>query len=190
MIILVIIMAIGKAKSNGKGLKESLKSYFFLHPTAKKRVRQLKREAGLPLPSVIRYCSELEKEGIIKHEIVAGVKAYSTDRSSKKFLLEKRLFNIRLLFDSGIIEKLVSDYDSPGIIVFGSFSKGEDLEESDIDLYLETPIKKQKDLRFLEKKIGKSLHIHKYRSIHSVENKELASNIMNGVTLNGFIEAF
>ncbi|MFH0870546.1 MAG: nucleotidyltransferase domain-containing protein [archaeon] len=180
----------GKNKQNKKNLKEALKDYFFIHPTEKKRVRQLERETLLPLPSAIRYCKELEKECFIRSEKLAGMAVYSADRTSKKFLLEKKLFNVRRLFELGIVNWFISEYDSPALIVFGSFSKGEDVEGSDIDIYLETPIKQSKDLRFLEKKIGKTLHIHKYKSISSMENKELANNILNGVILNGFIEVF
>jgi len=51
-------------------IKEKIKEYFFMNPTAKLRVRQMERELKLPLPSVIRYCRELEKEGILRKESV------------------------------------------------------------------------------------------------------------------------
>ena len=71
-----------------KNIKEKIKKYFFSNPTIKLRVRQIERELKLPLPSVIRYCRELEKEKIIKKENAAGVVLFSADRSSNTFLVE------------------------------------------------------------------------------------------------------
>ena len=50
---------------------------------------------------------------------------------------------LKILFESQLIEYLKIEFNNPGIILFGSFAKGEDIEKSDIDLYLETPSKKQ-----------------------------------------------
>src|SRR3989338_8325899 len=118
-------------------IKEKIKEYFFMNPTAKLRVRQIERELGLPLPSVIRYCSELEKEGILRKESVSGISAYSADRASKKFLIEKRLLNIKMMFESGLVDYIIREHFNPIIVLFGSYSKGEDIESSDIDLYIE-----------------------------------------------------
>lgn len=38
---------------------------------------------------------------------------------------------------------MVNKYSNPVIILFGSYAKGEDIENSDIDLYIQTPSKKE-----------------------------------------------
>lgn len=161
-----------------------------MNPTAKLRVRQMERELKLPLPSVIRYCKELEKEEILKKESISGVSTYSADRNSKKFLIAKRLFNIGLIFESGLIEFIVKGCFNPVIVLFGSYSKGEDIEGSDIDLYIETPSKTTIELDEFEKKLQRKIQLFIYKNIHQVKNKELANNILNGIVLNGFVEAF
>ena len=117
-------------------IKERIRKYFFQNPTTQLRVRQIEREVKVPLPSVIRYCKELEKEGIIKKTETAGIALYSADRSSMRYLLEKRLFNIRLIFESGLLDHLIKEHSNPTIVLFGSYAKGEDIERSDIDLYI------------------------------------------------------
>ena len=47
-----------------KNIKQLIEEYFFNYPSTKIRVRQLERTLKLPLPSIIRYCKELEQEGI------------------------------------------------------------------------------------------------------------------------------
>ena len=69
-----------------KNIKEKVKEYFFINPSAKLRVREIERELKLPLPSVIRYCKELEKEEILKKVKIRNVLFYTADRSSKEFL--------------------------------------------------------------------------------------------------------
>jgi len=173
-----------------KNIKEKIKEYFFINPSIKLRVRQIERELKIPLPSVIRYVDELEKEGILKKEKTGEVTFYSADRSSKNFLLEKKLFNIKSLYNSELIDFLVKELSNPTIVVFGSFSKGEDIEGSDIDIYLETPSKEKINLEKFEKRLKRKIQNFNYSSIQKVPNHHLRNNILNGIILNGFVEVF
>ncbi len=170
-------------------IKENLRNYYFVNPTAKLRVRQIEREIKAPLPSVIRYTKELEKEKILKKTEIAKVQVYSADRTSKNYLIEKKLFNIKQLYFSGLIEYLIENLDNPAMMLFGSYSKGEDIEDSDIDIYIETT-KKNMDLEIYEKLLKRRIQLFIYKNIKEIENKNLANNIINGINLNGFIEVF
>lgn len=171
-------------------IKEKIRGYFFVNPSIKLRVRQMERELKIPLPSLIRYVNELEKEEFLKKIKIGNVVFYSADRASKNFLLEKKLFNIKSLYNSGLIGFLVIELSNPVIVVFGSYSKGEDTENSDIDLYIETPSKKEVKLEKFEKILKRKIQIFSHQSIRKINNSHLANNILNGVNLNGFIEAF
>lgn len=171
-------------------IKEEIKEYFFINPTDRLRVRNIEKKLNLPLPSVIRYVKDLEKEEILKSSFIANIKLYSANRTSRNFLLEKKFFNIRSLYNRGLIDFLIQEYDNPVIIVFGSYAKGEDTEKSDIDIYIETSEKTMKNISSFEKKLNRTIQIFKYKSIKSIENKELANNIINGFTINGFLEVF
>ena len=173
-----------------KNIKGRIKEYFFLNPTLKLRVRQIERQVKVPLPSVIRYTKELEIEKVLKSSQIANITTYSSDRTSKQFLLDKKLFNIERLFSSGLIGFLVEQLSNPALVVFGSFSRGEDIEKSDIDLYVETPSRKKINLEKFEKALQRKIQIFVYNNIHDIENKELANNIVNGILLNGFVEVF
>lgn len=171
-----------------KNIKQIIKEYFFVNPSAKLRVRQIERELKLPLPSVINYVKELEKEELLSKSKIGNVVFCTSNRSSKKFLLEKRLFNIKMLYSSGLVDFLVVELSNPSIILFGSSSKGEDIENSDIDLYLETSSKKELRFEKFEKILKRKIQIFKYSNISQIKNKPLANNIINGIGLNGFVE--
>ena len=173
-----------------KNIKDKIKEYFFVNPTVKLRVRQIERELKIPLPSAIRYAKELEKEGILKKEEIAGIVLFSADRTSKNFLLEKRLFNINSIYVSGLVEYLVNEYSNPVIVVFGSYAKGEDIEDSDIDLYIQTSSKKDMKLEKFEKILKRKIQVFVYPSINKINNLHLSNNIINGITLNNFLEVF
>ena len=171
-----------------KNIKKKIKEFFFLNPTIKLRVRQIERELNLPLPSVIRYTKELEKENILKKTKIANITLYSADRSSKEFLMEKRLFNIKQLYN--LINHIIKEYNNPTIVLFGSYSKGEDIEKSDIDLYIEIPIKKKINLSEFEKKLKRNIQIFQNKKIIDIKNTHLINNIINGITLNKSLEIF
>ena len=153
-------------------------------------MRQIERKLKLPLPSVIRYCKELEKEGFLKRLRIGNVVFYTGNRTNEMFLLEKRLFNVRRLYEVGLVDYLKEKFNNPTIVLFGSYSKGEDTEESDIDLYLETPSRKELGLSNFEDQLQRSIQIFIFRGISYIKNKHLANNIANGITLNGFLEVF
>lgn len=169
--------------------KEKLKEYFFQHPTARLRVRQIEREVGIPLPSAIRYAKELEKEGILRTTEIAGVKLYSADRGSRKFLLEKRFYNIMQLYDSGLIDHLIKESINAPIILFGSYSRGEDIEDSDVDIFIETNIE-LKNLHKFEEKLRREIQIFRNKKINDIKNEHLINNILNGITLNSYVKVF
>ncbi len=173
-----------------RGIRERLEGYFFVNPLSKLRVRHIERELKLPLPSVIRYCKELENECILKKTVISGITFYSADRASKQYLIKKKLFNIKVLFESGLVDFLISEFHNPTIIVFGSYSKGEDTESSDIDLYIESSLHKKVNFDKHEKILNRNIQIFVHRNIHNIKNKELANNILNGVILNGYVEVF
>lgn len=173
-----------------KSIKDKIKEHFFINPSAKLRVRQIERELKLPLPSVIRYCKELEGEKILQKIETGGIVLYTSDRNSASYMLEKKLFNIKSIFESGLIDYIITEYSNPPIVLFGSYFKGEDNENSDIDLYIETPKKHTFSLDKFEKILKRKIQVFNYKNINEVTNVHLANNIVNGLTLNNFLEVF
>lgn len=173
-----------------RSVKEKIKKYFFYNPTIKLRLRQIERDVKVPFPSVQRYAKEFEKDGILKSLNVSGAVLYSADRGSQTFIIEKKLFNIKLLYSCGLVDYLRAELSNPSIVVFGSYSKGEDVENSDIDLYVETPSKKNINAGEFEKILKRKIQFFRYKNIREVKNIHLANNILNGINLNGFVEVF
>jgi len=173
-----------------KNIKQTIKEYFFVNPTSKMRLREIERNLKIPLPSVIRYCKELKHEGILTTIKTGNVVFYTADRTNENFLLEKKLYNIKSLYNSGLINFLKTELSNPVVIVFGSYSRGEDIENSDIDLYIETPSKKELKLEKFEKTLKRKIQIFRHASLKEIKNNNLVNNIINGIILNNYIEVF
>jgi len=173
-----------------KDINQTIKEYFFVNPTAKLRVRAIERTLKLPLPSVIRYCKELKEEGVLTTAKTGDVVFYTANRASEKYLLEKKLHNIRRMYESGLIDYLKRELSNPAIVLFGSFAKGEDVEESDIDLYIETHSKREVELGKFEKTLKRKIQVFKQKNLDELSNPNLANNIINGIILNHYVEVF
>lgn len=169
-------------------IKTRILKFFFLNPTKKLRIREIERATKSPLPSVIRYIEELCREEFLRKEDIGKISLYSANRSNPKYLLYKRTGNIESLHTSGLIEYL-EGHNCSVIRIFGSYSRGEDIEDSDIDIYIESK-QKISGLEQFEKKLHRKIQMFQYQNINAVKNKELSNNIINGIPIIGIMEVF
>jgi predicted nucleotidyltransferase len=169
-------------------IKEQIRNYFFVNPNDKMRLREIEKKLKLPLPSIIRYCKELKQEGILTTIVIGKAVFFTADKTSSNFILEKKIYNLKSLYASKLIDYLKTELSNPSIIVFGSYARGEDNEKSDIDLYIETPSKKEINLKDFERILKRNIQIFRHKNFFEIKNKELMNNIANGILLNGFVE--
>ena len=119
-----------------KSTIEKVLTVFFENPSKEDfYLRELSRITKLSMPTIVSTTDKLAKEHLIikfKGMVMTKVIAY---RENEKFTRYKLLHNLEKIYESGIIEFLSKEYHHPkAIILFGSFSRGEDIENSDIDI--------------------------------------------------------
>ena len=154
------------------------------------QLRELSRKAGIAPPSVKRYLIELEKERLIiksKHRIY-DYPVYCANRDSEEFRFLKRLDNLLSIKESGLLEYLSKEGAPEVIILFGSAAKGEDLRDSDLDIFLQCE-KAELELDSYEKKLSRKVNIFFSAEFNKL-SKELRNNIINGVVLKGYLKVF
>ena len=74
------------------------------------------------------------------------------------------------------------------IILFGSASNGDDVEGSDIDVFIQAPEKKLNLLQY-EKKLNREINLL-FEENFSRLSKELKNNVINGIILKGYLKVF
>lgn len=161
---------------------------FLDNPTESFRLRELSRLSKISPPSVMNYLLEFEKKGLIQKYIKRKIPFYKAERDNENFKHYKRLSILYELHKSGLIDYLWDGASPEVIILFGSFSLGEDIENSDIDLFVQSS-EKRLELKKYEKILGREINIF-YEPKFSRLSKELKNNILNGTKLKGYLKVF
>ena len=167
---------------------------FFEEPQRGFHIRLLARLTKLNPNTIIKITESLAKKQILiknksKDNNLVITKA---NTGCEEYKLEKKLYNIRKIFDSGLIEFLNSELHYPWIMLFGSYARGENDKRSDIDLFVVCDKKKRLDLHIYEEKLAAEIQIfmHTKREFNLLKKNspELINNVLNGSKLSGFLD--
>ncbi len=175
-----------------KSSMEQTLSFFLDYPTKGHNLMEISTAIGIAHTSVKQNLKALVKDGFITESIEKKGKRkfplYTAERNAKKFQQQKMLYNFSALLESSLIDFLADTLAPKTIVLFGSYRRGEDIETSDIDLFVEC---KQEDLHLtlFEKKLKRKIELH-FNENFSSYPKELKNNITNGIVLHGFLEGY
>ncbi len=165
---------------------------FLENPTREFHLRELARISGVSTTAVSAETERLVDKNLIsrrKDGLYTVFKANSDDREFKD---RKKFYTFLSLQKSGLLAYLEDVYRYPAIVLFGSCSRGEDAEGSDIDLFILTAEKKQANLSAFEKKLGRKVNLlvitEKDLEAAKKKNKELVNNIINGMVISGYLK--
>lgn len=168
------------------GAESIIMDYFFMKPDLEVNIRELSRLLDINHMTVRTNLIRLVDEGYLRLKKKDLEHLFSLDRNSSKVKNKKRLWNIQRTMDSGLISYLDELYESPkSIILFGSYSFGEDSKESDIDIAIQTKIKKKPVLDKFERYLGHEVQLFNF-SLD--DDKNLLNSIFNGIVLKGRIQ--
>ena len=166
---------------------------FFEDPSPKGigfQLREISRKVSIAPPSVKKYLTELKKEELItkvKHRI-HGYPVYYANRDDDNFKFLKKLDTLIKIKESRLLEYLSENCMPDVIVLFGSSASGEDLKDSDIDLFVASKNEKLSLDKF-EKYLNRKINIF-FSDSFSRMSKELKNNIINGIILKGYLKVF
>ena len=161
---------------------------FFDFPRKDFQMRELSRRAKIAQPSVTAHLKELARENFIVKEKKGIYPTFRANRDSELFKMYKKFDITFRINKSGLLNYIYDSCIPNAIILFGSASKGEDIEESDIDLFIQAKEKKL-DLRKYELLFNRKITLF-FEENFAKLNAELKNNILNGIVLKGYIKVF
>ena len=163
--------------------KERILELLFLFPNRTFHLREIARSINISPPAIAKAIKELEGEELIlsKRKFLFEIQA---NLSNKAFRNLKRVHNLGSIYSSGLFDFLHENFPLNNIVLFGSYSKGDDAENSDIDIAIDAKEKKI-DLEKYEKKLGRRINIE-FIEINKLL-RELRDSIINGIVLLGHI---
>ncbi|MDP7116393.1 MAG: nucleotidyltransferase domain-containing protein [Candidatus Woesearchaeota archaeon] len=145
--------------------------------------RQIARLLNVSPTAIQKALPLMEKEGVIKVVKDKGInlKIILLDHHA---LVHKMLDNLSQILDSGLVEELEELYPGCAIILFGSYARGEDTIDSDIDIAVITPKQKNLELTHFEQILEREIRVQTYPSFEGL-SEEMKKSIMNGIVLGG-----
>jgi|SRR3989338_3138618 len=151
--------------------------------------RAIAKHLGVSAPAVMKAIPELEKKGFIKTAQDKESKRWviELNRENHKIMQLKRADNLRQIYESGLADFLEKEYAGATIILFGSYSRGEDIINSDIDIAIIGRKEKAINLTSHEKNLERVINLNFYNSFEKI-HKHLKENLCNGIILVGGVE--
>jgi len=155
---------------------DKIMGLFYEFPNQRFTIRKIALKTKIPRSTVHKYLSELKKQGLIARD--------NQPFTSELFKTKKIFFYIEKIIKSGLLEYLSEELNASCIILFGSFRKGDSVKDSDVDLFVESLVKKKVDLSIFEKKLGHNIQLFVEENINKLPDR-LLNNVVNGIKLKG-----
>lgn len=151
--------------------------------------RKIAKLLGVSAPAISKSLPLLEEKGLIQIRQDEESKRWSIElnRDNYKVLQLKRADNLKQIYESGLNDLLEKEFAGATIILFGSYSRGEDTIRSDIDIAIIGRKEKNVDMTKFEKLLERQININYYESFKKI-HKNLRENLFNGIVLSGGIE--
>ncbi len=170
-------------------LQQEILRLLFIKTGESLNQRGIARILDVSDPAVMKALPKLEEENLIK---------VSQDKESKRWSIElnrdnphaiwlKRSDNLKQIYESGLVKFLYDSLPGATIILFGSYSLGEDTTTSDIDLAVIGVKLKELNLTKFDKILERKIILNYYGSFKDI-HKHLLNNILNGIVLKGTVE--
>lgn len=174
-------------KLNFTILEQNIFSLLCLRAGEKLSQREIAKILNVSPTAVSNSIKKLKESDLIKIEKTRTINFILFNRDEKKAIELKRVENLKKVYLSGLFDYLESTLPGGTIILFGSFSRGEDTNASDIDIAIIERKSKRLELEKYEKILNRKINVNFYDSWKTI-HKHLKNNILNGILLSGGVE--
>jgi len=144
-------------------------------------IREVERLTKVSSRTALVTLAKLEKKGILESKTKGKIKIYSIKRlslSREFFLLTEQYKKIQFLENNPLIKEVLEKADEfmqGMVIVFGSFAKGLEKDDSDLDLFIVGKYG-EKRIKDVGKKYGIDINIKSYPA--NIFAKEINNDIL------------
>ncbi|MCF7866954.1 nucleotidyltransferase domain-containing protein [Candidatus Woesearchaeota archaeon] len=171
--------------------------YFFSFPNIETSLNDLSKELQISKTTAKKIVSLMEEDEFLIKKIYGKAWRITCNLNHSLNHSRKIAFNLLMVYNAyyaGIKDEILKIVENAhSINLFGSYRKGDDTEKSDIDIAVE--VADNKEVRIIElgviphfghrKNVLINLHVFCRNKI----DINLFSNIVNGIVLEGFLEA-
>ena len=168
--------------------------WFYAYPRTKIGLTDLSKYINSSKTATKQVAESLAQIQFLNKDVIGKAWLLSANQKHPYFIIKKIPYNLNIIYESGVLDAVYKLVPSPrAIILFGSYRWGSDVEDSDIDIAVE--IVDNHELQIVRlgeieqlgyrKNVPVNLHIFSRNKI----DLNLFANIVNGIVLDGFMEA-
>ena len=173
-------------KINFTVLEQEIFSLLCLRAGEKLSQREVAKLLNVSPTAVSNAVKKLRENKLIKIEKTKTINFVCLNRDEGRTGELKRVENLKQISISGLSDFLEEQLAGSTIVLFGSYSRGEDTWKSDVDIAVIGRKDKLISLELFEKSLNRQVNIHFYESWKSI-HKHLKNNILNGIILHGSV---
>lgn len=155
---------------------------FFQEPTAIHFIKEISKKVNIAPTSIRQNIKQLLNEGLILPKKSKPFNGYVANRDKDDFIFYKKIYNFSSLKE--LKDFIYNNFYPKLAVVFGSYSLGEDIETSDIDILIISKSKKKIDLSKFEKELKREINIIVLNDIKKLD-KFIIKKVYNGFVLCG-----
>lgn len=170
-------------------LQQEILRYLFVNAGKSFNARELAKPLNRTQVGVTKALPILEKVGAvnINKDRNSGRWSIEFNRDNSGAIDLKRVENLKMIYESNLIRFLEDKFPGTTIILFGSYSRGYDFVESDIDIAVIGSKEKEINLKKFEKMLEREIILNFYDSFKKI-HKNLKDNLLNGILLSGSVD--
>ena len=169
--------------------EQNLLRLFFNHPTKHWHFKELKQKAKISDAKLAKWINKFIRQDLIKKvKETKKMPYYTANYDSPNYQNTKRIFAMEELHKSGLLNHLLS-LKAQVIIIFGSLSRWDWYDESDVDLFIFGNAEGFKPVKY-ETKLHREIQIFHARNKKDLKKfgPELLNNIIQGEFIKGDIK--
>lgn len=169
-------------------LQNEILRFLFIKSGESFNQRAIARALGVSPTAISKALEELEKDNLVSVEKKnTNHLSIELNRRNQDTFWMKRAENLRLLHECRLVEYLTEQFPGGTVILFGSYAFGEDTAGSDIDIAVVGCKEKKLDLSKFDRLLERTIVVQYYDELARID-KNLGSNILNGITLHGTVD--
>ncbi len=176
-------------KQNWTRLQNRIFRFLSMNTGKSVNQRNIAKSLNVSPTAVSKALKQLSEENLVNimKQGEMNLMLIELNRDNQKVVEYKRVENLKMIYESGLVDFLEKNFPGTTIILFGSYSTGEDALNSDIDIAIIGTKGKEINTKKFDKIFEKEIRINFYNSFGKI-NKNLKENIFNGIVLSGGIE--
>ena len=159
-------------------LEQEIFSLLCVRAGEKLSQRDIAKILNVSPTAVANSVRKLKDSNLIKIEKTKTINFISFNSEEQKALDLKRAENLKNVYISGLSEYLEKELAGSTIILFGSYSNGDDTNTSDIDIAVIERKDKMLELEKYEKLLNRKINVNFYGSWKKIHGN-LKNNILN-----------